>query len=91
MSYFEFMLQYTVVCPVHEHTHICVWICEAFPNRALRRIKFLLLIILHYFELNLNKVVDSCFCISPDIYIVFALVTDKISFKIIASTKTISG
>lgn len=44
-----FMLQNTALCPVHEYMNICMWICEALPNRALRRVNFLLLIILHDF------------------------------------------
>lgn len=44
-----FMLQNTALCPVHEYMNIFMWICEALPNRALRRVNFLLLIILHHF------------------------------------------
>ena len=40
-----FMLQNTALCPVHEYMNICMWVCEALPNRALRRVNFLLLII----------------------------------------------
>lgn len=48
-----FMLQSTAGFPVHEYTNICVWACEALPNRALQRVNFLY--VLHYFELNLSR------------------------------------
>lgn len=74
------MLQNTAVCPAHEYTNICVWMCEALPNRALRRVNFLLLSILHnltrVLTITLKLSILTRFSNSPEIYIVSSSVTD---------------
>lgn len=98
MSYFGFIYaSNTAVCHVHEYTNVCVWLCEALPNRVLWRVNFLLLMLLYdsvKFEWRMRYNLKVLACLKNSLMSTLFLhwwQIHRIGFKATALIKAFSG